>query len=82
MRKLYFLVWTIVFFSCKKYNETNKNSQQAAIVYMSSYAPIGRFSAVYGDPFMATYFKNDQRQILAYDTTRNNKNLRNLCFRP
>jgi hypothetical protein len=46
---------------------------QNAIVYMSSYTPIGRYSVVYGDPFMATYFKNSQRMILAYDSIKDNR---------
>jgi hypothetical protein len=72
MKILNCFLWMIVFFSCKKYNQMS-GSAQGATVYLSSYTPIGHYSAVYGDPFMATYFKNSQRLILEYDSTLNYK---------
>ncbi len=74
MNKYYLLIFTVsVFYSCKKENNAGNNTQQPSTVYLSSFTLNGTYSPVYGDTYIATYFKNNIRHTIGADTIKQNR---------
>ncbi len=74
MKKIFIpLIILISLYSCKKTVVTPGPAPTVSAVYLSSFTPLGNFSPVYGDPFIATYFKGNQRQTIDSDSTKVNE---------